>query len=456
MNPSHVATEQRLFSIGMENDLRHRSYGTVEIKTEDFNQDAVSQSRDSNIVQNHKGKRPKQGHIEGFPDARFRHIDFEENHKGKRPKQEYADDSSSYFEPMWVEEKVDPEITRFGMLNVFKSNSCKVLDRMVAKPPYFFYGNVATVSSDSWRKISQFLYAIEPEFVNTQFFSALIRKEGYVHNLPTENRFHILPKPPMTIEDAIPHTKNWWPSWDTRKQLSCLNFEPSGISQFCDRLGRMLIDAHGLVSPEQKRDILYHCQALNLLWVGPNKLAPMDPEHLEHILGYPLNHTQAAESSLIERLHSLRCCFQTDTLGYHLSVLKSMFPGGMTILSIFSGIGGAEIALHRLGIHLKGVVSVEISETKRKILRRWWHSSGQTGQLEQIDDIERLTSNRIDKLIEKFGSFDFIICQNSFTHSSKKHTLASYGGTPPDFDFSLFYEFVRVLQRVRGTMERKR
>jgi hypothetical protein len=54
------------------------------------------------------------------------------------------------------------------------------------------------------KKMSQFLYDIEPEFVNTEFFSALNRIKGYIHNLPTENRFHILPKPPLTIEDAIP------------------------------------------------------------------------------------------------------------------------------------------------------------------------------------------------------------------------------------------------------------
>ncbi|KAL0450679.1 UNVERIFIED_CONTAM: DNA (cytosine-5)-methyltransferase DRM2, partial [Sesamum latifolium] len=48
-----------------------------------------------------------------------------------------------------------------------------------------------------------------------------------------------------------------------------------------------------------------------------------------------------------------------DTVAYHLSVLKEIFPNGLNLLSLFSGIGGGEVALHRLGIKLKNVVSHE-------------------------------------------------------------------------------------------------
>ncbi|PQM34052.1 DNA (cytosine-5)-methyltransferase DRM1 [Prunus yedoensis var. nudiflora] len=193
---------------------------------------------------------------------------------------------------------------------------------------------------------------------------------------------------------------------------------------------------------------------LNLVWVGRYKLGPTEPEYLERILGYPLNHTQAAESSLTERLLSLKFCFQTDTLGYHLSALKSMYPGGLTVFSIFSGIGGAEVALHRLGISLKGVVSVETNATKRKILRRWWENTGQIGQLEQIEDVHKLTSTKLESLMKKFGGFDLIICQHPCSDLISK--ISPQSESLPGFDFSLFYEFVRVLQRVRTMSERKR
>lgn len=416
-----------------DNILKRHFLDTSMVKTEYCSQDAIFQ---------------------------FRTAQIDEFRKGKKPKEEYVDDSSSYLGPARAFSHKPPRQTsnqfdRFGMSKLSKPSKCKSVDKMVSKPPYFFYGNVVNVSHDSWAKVSQFLYAIEPEFVNTQFFSALSRKEGYIHNLPTENRFHILPKPPMTIEAAIPQTKKWWPSWDSRKQLSCISSETIGISQLCDRLGRILIESRGLLSAEQQTDILHHCRTLNLVWVGPQKLGTIEPEHLERILGYPSHHTRAPEFSLTVRFQTLKNCFQTDTLGYHISVLKSIYPGGLTLLSLYSGIGGAEISLHRLGIKLKGVVSVETSEVNRKILKRWWDESGQTGELVQMEGIQRLTSQKIQSLIDKFGGFDFVICQNPCTYSTRSSKLAVDDETFMGLDFSMFYEFVRVLQRVRSTMERK-
>ncbi|KAA8527972.1 hypothetical protein F0562_035159 [Nyssa sinensis] len=477
MNRSRAGNSWRSFGRGMGDGLNHHYFDALRVKTEEYSPDDVSQFKDINLAEKYRGKRPKEEYVGGSSYLKRPKEEYvDESSCLKRPKVEYADDSSSFLGPTWLEaRKRDSKFTGyqmpapqrglhhkagrldgFGMANLSKPNSCRSLDRMVAKPPYFFYGNVMNLSHDAWIKISQFLYAIEPEYVNTQFFSALSRKEGYIHNLPIENRFHILPKPPMTIEEAIPYTKKWWPSWDTRKQLSCISSETSGISQLCDRLGRILIDSKGMLSVEQQRDLLHQCRTLNLVWVGNHKLAPIEPEHLECILGYPLHHTQSTDFSLTERLLSLKHCFQTDTLAYHLSVLKSLVPGGLTVLSIYSGIGGAEITLHRLGIHLKAVVSVEPCGIKRKILMQWWQNSGQTGELVQIEDIHRLASSKLDGLIKKFGGFDFIICQNPYSYSSKHSKMAADGDNIVGLDFSMFYEFVRVLQRVRSTMERNR
>lgn len=438
---------------------RSRSYDTVKVKTEYCSPDVVSQSRKMNTSETSRGKRPREEYFDDFSNStsQFQHVDFQENRKGKRPKQESLDDSSSFLDSSW-EEKVKPNSSRYGMQQAFNSNPCRSINKVVAQPPYFFYGNVVDVSIDCWVKMSHFLYSLEPEFVNSQYFSALSRREGYLHNLPTTNRFHIPPEPPMTIQDAIPHTKKWWPSWDTRKHLSCINSGTSGISQLCERFEKLLRDSRGVLSSQQQRDILHRSEKLNLVWVGAYKLGPVDPEHTELILGYPSNHTQAAGNSLTARLESLRHCFQTDTLGYHLSVLKSMFPGGLTMLSVFSGIGGAEVTLHRLGIKLKGVISIETSETNRRILKRWWESSGQTGELVQIEDIQALTTKKFESLIHKLGSIDFVICQNSVPQipnskqisNSKDPKMAAESDNLPDFDFSLYYEFVRVVQRVRS------
>ncbi|KAL7210690.1 hypothetical protein ACSBR1_032115 [Camellia fascicularis] len=432
---SNTGINHRSWARGVEDDPSNNSLDPLTLKTKEFSPIAVSRYKDIDL-EKHKGKRPREEYLELS--------------SLKRPKQERAP------VPQGQLGNKPRRIDGLGMPTLSKPKSCQSVDKMVAKAPYFFYGNVMNLSQDCWVKISQFLYAIEPEFVNSQFFSALSRKEGYIHNLPSQNRFHITPKPPMTIEAAIPHTKKWWPLWDPRKQLSCISFEINGVSELCDRLGKILTDSKGILSAEKQRDLLHQCRALNLVWVGRHKLAPVEPEHLERILGYPLNHTRDSELSLKERLQSLKHSFQIDTLGYHLSVLKSLYPGGLTVLSIYSGIGGAEISLHRLGICLKGVVSIEPCERKRKILKKWWQSTGQTGELVQIEGIQRLASNKLESLIKQFGGFDFIICQNPYTYSSKIPTMAADGDSVGDLDFSLFYEFVRVLQRVRSTMERSK
>ncbi|KAF9596925.1 hypothetical protein IFM89_014489 [Coptis chinensis] len=100
------------------------------------------------------------------------------------------------------------------------------------------------------------------------------------------------------------------------------------------------------------------------LQVGPLLLPPKQLSLFKH--------TQLVGADPIEKLRSLKYSFQTNTLGYHLSVLKWLFPDGLSVLSLFSGIGGAEVALHRLGLLLKGVVSMELCETNWRILRKWW------------------------------------------------------------------------------------
>ncbi|KAK8623957.1 hypothetical protein V6N13_065317 [Hibiscus sabdariffa] len=450
---SHSYTESKKLKLAaLGSGFIHNADDKPDIKTEDGSSTAVPQSENINLGESSSnGKRPKEESPGDVPVStpQMKPPLNEKKRQGKRPKQDYVGNASSFVDPAWLEEKIDPDVTpSFEVPRPFKSNSCKSVNKMVAKAPYFLYGNVVNLHYDGWVKISQFLYGIEPEFVNTQSFSAFNRNEGYVHNLPTENRFHILPRSPLTIQDAIPHTKKWWPSWDTRKQLNCMGSEFLGASTLCDRLGNMLADCRGILTSEQEKYILRQCLKSNLIWTGLYKLRLAQPEHWEHILGYPSNHTQALENDLAQRLHLLQQSFQTDTLGYHLSVLKPMYPGGLTMLSVFSGIGGAAVALHRLGIRLKGVVAVETSEVKKKILQNWWQSTGQTGELVIIEDIQKLTSKRLESLIDKLGGIDLIICQNSNMKGTEEDTL-------PAFDFSMFNEFVRVLQRVRSMVQRR-
>lgn len=137
----------------------------------------------------------------------------------------------------------------------------------------------------------------------------------------------------------------------------------------------------------------YECRKWNLVWVGRNKLAPLEPDEVKMLLGFPKNHTRGGGISRTHRYKSLGNSFQVDTVAYHLSVLKDLFPAGMNLLSLFSGIGGAEVALRRLGIPLKNVVSMEISEVNRNIMRSWWEQTNQKGNLTHIADVQQLNGD---------------------------------------------------------------
>ncbi|KAK1308521.1 DNA (cytosine-5)-methyltransferase DRM2 [Acorus calamus] len=316
-------------------------------------------------------------------------------------------------------------------------------------PPYFYYENVALAPRGVWDTISRFLYDIEPEFVDSKFFCAAARKRGYIHNLPIHNRFPLLPLQPCTIFEAFPMTKKWWPSWDTRTHFNCLQ-TCIASARLTERIRSSLSNCNDLPPSLTRQSILHECRKWNLVWVGLNKVAPLEPDEIEMLLGFPKDHTRGGGSSRTERYKSLGNSFQVDTVAYHLSVLKDLFPNGITVLSLFSGIGGAEVALHRLGIHLKAVVSVEISEVNRNIVRSWWEQTNQTGELIDLADVQELNGDRLEQLIRRFGGFDLVIggspCNN--LTGSNRHTRDGLEGK----DSSLFYDYFRILDVVKNVM----
>ncbi|KAG8637659.1 hypothetical protein MANES_15G149300v8 [Manihot esculenta] len=299
----------------------------------------------------------------------------------------------------------------------------RTLPEAAIGPPYFYYENVALAPKGVWSTISRFLYDVEPEFVDSKYFCAAARKRGYVHNLPIQNRFPLLPLPPHAIHEALPMTKKWWPSWDTRTKLNCLQ-TCVGSAKLTDRIRKAIEGYEGDPPLSNQKFVLDECRRWNLVWVGRNKVAPLEPDEVEMLLGFPRNHTRGGGISRTDRYKSLGNSFQVDTVAYHLSVLKDLYPGGINLLSLFSGIGGAEVALHRLGIRLKNVVSVEISEVNRNIIRSWWEQTDQTGNLIDIVDVQQLNADRLEQLMNSFGGFDLVVggspC-NNLTGSNRFH-----------------------------------
>uniref|UniRef100_A0A804LC65 DNA (cytosine-5-)-methyltransferase n=1 Tax=Zea mays TaxID=4577 RepID=A0A804LC65_MAIZE len=292
-------------------------------------------------------------------------------------------------------------------------------------PPYFYYENVALAPKGVWTTISRFLYDIQPEFVDSKYFCAAARKRGYIHNLPLERRSPLLPLPPKTIFEAFPRTKRWWPSWDPRRQFNCLQTCTSS-AKLLERIRVTLANSSDPPPPLVQKFVLEECRKWNLAWVGLNKVAPLEPDEMEFLLGFPKDHTRGI--SRTER-----------------------YPQGMNVLSLFTGIGGAEVALHRLGIRMNTVVSVEKSEVNRTILKSWWDQT-QTGTLIEINDVQTLTADRIEAYIRRIGGFDLVIggspC-NNLAGSNRHHRDGLEGEHS-----SLFYHYFRILDSVKSIMER--
>ncbi|KAK1281247.1 DNA (cytosine-5)-methyltransferase DRM2 [Acorus gramineus] len=337
----------------------------------------------------------------------------------------------------------------FGLPNGRPLLTHRKLPEAAMGPPYFYYENVALAPRGVWDTISRFLYDIEPEFVDSKFFCAAARKRGYIHNLPIHNRFPLLPLPPRTIFEAFPMTKKWWPSWDTRTHLNCLQ-TCTASAKLTERIRSALADSDDPPSHNTRQFVINECRKWNLVWVGLHKVAPLEPDEIEMLLGFPRNHTRGGGSSRTERYKSLGNSFQVDTVAYHLSVLKDMFPNGITMLSLFSGIGGAEVALHRLGIHLKAVVSVEISEVNRNIVRSWWEQTNQTGTLIDIADVQQLNGDKLEQLIHTFGGFDLVVGGSPCNNLSGSNRVSRDGLEGKHS--ALFYDYFRILDLVKNIM----
>ncbi|PRQ50756.1 putative DNA (cytosine-5-)-methyltransferase [Rosa chinensis] len=325
--------------------------------------------------------------------------------------------------------------------------SHRTLPKAAIGPPYFYFENVALTPKGVWDTISRFLYDVPPEFVDSKYFCAAARKRGYVHNLPIENRIPLVPLPPQTIDEALPMSRKWWPSWDTRTKLNCLQTCHSS-AKLTERIMKAL-EGYDDIPPERvQRGVMHECRKWNLVWVGKNRVAPLEPDEFEMLLGFPKNHTRGI--SRTDRYKSLGNAFQIDTVAYHFSVLRDMFPNGINVLSLFSGIGGAEIALHRLGIRMKNVVSLEISEVNRNVLRCWWEQTNQRGNLIHLPDVQELNADRLEQFMSSFGGFDLVVggspC-NNLTGSNRYHRDGLEGK-----ESSLFYHFFRILDLVKSIM----
>ncbi|KAL3688233.1 hypothetical protein R1sor_014542 [Riccia sorocarpa] len=261
------------------------------------------------------------------------------------------------------EDVIQRNRTGFGVPGNTVINRLLPLD--VARPPYFFFENVENMPVGEWDLIRRHLFNIEPEIMDALNFSVCRRPRGYIHNLPLEGRELVLDKPPMTIQELMGSAAQHWPASDKRVKLNTI-FTKSA-TDFVRRQITGPVEAcarRGYPTDDEKKTIMELARRWNLVWGKPDEMIPLGPDEVERCLGFDVGHTKILYS-LVDKMKVLGNSFQVNTVAYQLSVLRSRYPQGMKVLSLFSGIGGAEVALHKLGIFLKVVVSIEIDDKAR-------------------------------------------------------------------------------------------
>ncbi|KAG0567619.1 hypothetical protein KC19_7G148800 [Ceratodon purpureus] len=314
--------------------------------------------------------------------------------------------------------------------------------------PFFYFENVASMPQGAWSRIQAHLFDIAPEFVDAMYFSTCRRSRGYIHNLPIEGRKKMIKDPPMTIKELLPQTKPFWPEWDNRTKLNCINTVRG--SEYCAKQ-QGVADGSAILEPnlsdEQKKDLVRLCSKWNLVWTSPNLATPVEANEIEAMLGFDRDHSRPCLGNQA-KYKALGNSFSVYVVAYHFSVLKPLYPNGIKVLSLFTGIGGAEVALHKVGIKLTAVVSVEIEKEPRRIFQAWWGSSKQTGILDiDYHDVRHLTREVLLDLVCKYQGFDLIVggspCNNltgnnrcSRTGLDGKHS-------------NMFFEFSRIVSTVR-------
>lgn len=168
---------------------------------------------------------------------------------------------------------------------------------------------------------------------------------------------------------------------------------------------------------------------------------------MQAMLGFDKDHSRHC-FNYSTRYKALGNSFSVFTVAYHFSVLKPLYPKGIKVLSLFSGIGGAEVALHKVGIQLNVVVSVEIDEGARRCLQTWWALTNQRGILDlEYHDVQFLTRDVLASLVDKYRGFDFIVggspC-NNFTGNNRVSRVGLDGQHS-----TMFFEFSRIVSTVR-------
>ncbi|KAJ8423709.1 LOW QUALITY PROTEIN: hypothetical protein Cgig2_016460 [Carnegiea gigantea] len=280
--------------------------------------------------------------------------------------------------------------------------------------PYFYYENIARTPNGVWAQITGSLYDIELKFVDSVHFSADASKRGYIRNLLIENQSPLLVIPPKTTYEALLVTRIWWPSCDKRTQLNCL-LTCITSAPLIDRIREIVETWDGEPPKCHRKYVIERC---NRIWFRLESTRWLCLNRMKWRCCWGSQPTTQEMFVLLGAAKPWATPFRSgipvDTVSYYRSVLKSMFPSAMNVLFLFSGIGGAEVALYKLGILLKN------------------RQTNQNGRIIFVDAIQSVDDSIIDGWIKDLNGFDLMIevLVKTLLGGTEERVMALRAGTP--------------------------
>ena len=74
-----------------------------------------------------------------------------------------------------------------------------------------------------------------------------------------------MPMAPRTIHDAMPMTRKWWPEWDHRTKLNCLQTMYVSV-KLTERIRKVLEESGENVPEDKRKYVMEECRKWNLGW----------------------------------------------------------------------------------------------------------------------------------------------------------------------------------------------
>lgn len=204
--------------------------------------------------------------------------------------------------------------------------------------------------------------------------------------------------------------------------------------------------AHAQQDPDRARArarAVASLRRLGMVWAA-GRAVPLSVAQVEVVLGYPPGHTDGAAATDSERMRWLRRAPSVHVLARLLAPIvaaaaaagagaesgsgpsSSASPGGngtgggngsqggsgLVVVALCSGLGGAAVALRRLGAPVRALVCVDAEPKARAVVRAWWERGGgaPAGLHQEWHDVREVTRARVRELVDRFGRVDLLVC----------------------------------------------